>query len=186
MRRQILTLLSVGLIGLLHPSTTHAGPLDFMFSFTGTVPPGSVAGTVTGEIFGLTNNASGSASNVVIDSYPAGLGLPTPPLTIFSNITSNSFTVMNNAITDADYFAFDAADLIGLLINFPTAKGQNLNELENLGTTANNTVNLDGLAGITFTLVPSVPEPASVTLLATALALLWPLRRRGRRLAAPA
>jgi len=183
MRRQILTLLSVGLIGLLHPSTTHAGPLDFMFSFTGTVPPGSVAGTVTGEIFGLTNNASGSASNVVVDSYPAGLGLPTPPLTIFSHITSNSFTVMNNAITDADYFAFDAADLIGLLINFPTAKGQNINELE---TPGNNTVNVDGLAGITFTLVQPTPEPSSVTLLGIGLGAAALLRRRLWRRAASA
>ncbi len=45
-----MTILGAGLIGLMHPTASHAGPLDFMFSFTGTVPPGSVAGTVTGEI----------------------------------------------------------------------------------------------------------------------------------------
>ena len=91
---RIMTMLGAGLIGLIHPTASHAGPFDFMFSFTGTIPPSSVAGTVSGEIFGLTDNATGPASNVVVDGYPAELGLPSPPLTIFSFISENSFTVI--------------------------------------------------------------------------------------------
>jgi hypothetical protein len=70
-----MTILGAGLIGLMHPTASHAGPLDFMFSFSNTV--GNVNGTVTGEIFGLSDNASNqAASNVILDSYPAGLLLP--------------------------------------------------------------------------------------------------------------
>ena len=77
MNRMIL-ILGAGLIGLMHPAAAHATLLDFTFSFTGTVPPGSVAGTVTGEIFGLTEGASSSATNVIVVSYP--VGLEPPPL----------------------------------------------------------------------------------------------------------
>jgi hypothetical protein len=40
---RIMTILGAGLIGLIHPTASHAGPFDFMFSFTGTIPPSSVA-----------------------------------------------------------------------------------------------------------------------------------------------
>jgi hypothetical protein len=86
MRKQILTLLGAGLFGLMHPAASQADPLDFTFSFTGTVPPGTFAGTVTGEIFGLTEGATSSATNVIVDSYPAGLQPPSPPQTVFTFI----------------------------------------------------------------------------------------------------
>jgi len=153
-----------------------------MFSFTGTVSPSSVAGTVSGEIFGLTDNATGPASNVVVDGYPAGLGLPSPPLTIFSFIGENSFTVSNNQITAADYSASDSSDIIQLNLN---VSSHNV-----LATSTNGLLigNENGFAGATYSLVPPIPEPSSVTLLATGLlfAALWPLRRRLRRRAASA
>src|SRR5271155_1268759 len=102
MRKQILTLLGAGLIGLMHPAAAQATLLDFTFSFTGTVPPGSVAGTVTGEIFGLTEGASSSATNVIVVSYPVGLEPPSPPQTVFSGIVSNAFEVdSSGAVTGA-------------------------------------------------------------------------------------
>src|SRR5271170_3031461 len=85
---RIMTVLGAGLVGLMHPTAAHAVPLDFMFSFSNTV--GAVNGTVTGEIFGLTDNATGPASNVILDSYPTGLDLPAPPLTVFSDQADNS------------------------------------------------------------------------------------------------
>jgi hypothetical protein len=93
MRKQILTLLGAGLIGLMHPAVAHATLLDFRFSFTGTAPPGSVAGTVTGEIFGLTEGATSPASNVIVDSYPVGLEPPAPPVTLDLIGAINTFTV---------------------------------------------------------------------------------------------
>jgi hypothetical protein len=73
-RKQILTLLGVGLIGLMHPPAAQATLLNFTFAFSNTV--GSVAGTVTGEIFGLTEGATGPATNVIVDSYPVDLEPP--------------------------------------------------------------------------------------------------------------
>ena len=62
MRRAILMVVAtVYLLG------TNAMADNFTFSFTG------VAGTVTGEITGLQNNATGSATEVLITSYPATL-----------------------------------------------------------------------------------------------------------------
>jgi hypothetical protein len=45
---------------------------------------GNVAGTVTGEILGLVDNAASSATDIIITSAPAGLtgGLPTIPFSI--------------------------------------------------------------------------------------------------------
>jgi len=174
---RIMTILGAGLIGLIHPTASHAGPFDFMFSFTGTIPPSSVAGTVSGEIFGLTDNATGPASNVVVDGYPAELGLPSPPLTIFSFISENSFTVSNNQITAVDYSASDSSDIIQLNLN---VSSHNV-----LATSTNGLLigNENGFAGATYSLVQPIPEPSSVTPLATGLlfAALWPLRRRLRR-----
>jgi hypothetical protein len=185
-----MTILGAGLIGLMHPTASHAGPLDFTFSFTGTAPPGNVLGTVTGEIFGLTDNtANQAATNVVVDSAPTALGLPASPLplTIFTDDNPNSFTVMNGEITDAAFQAIDSSFTFILEIN---ARGVGENALTNDGQLL---LNEAGFPGVTFTPV-TVPAPllatgpvaAGVTLLATGLATLWPLRRRLRRRAASA
>ena len=50
---------------------TSAKADSFTFSFTNVV--GTVNGTVTGEIIGLTNNATGSAAEILITSFPSGL-----------------------------------------------------------------------------------------------------------------
>jgi hypothetical protein len=155
--------------------------LDFTFSFSNT--NGNVSGTVTGEIFGLMDNATGPATNVIVDSYPAGLGLPAPPLTIFSGVTENLFTVSAGEITAADYLAVTINN--GLSLN----SGGNLNALVN-GPAGKTVLNAGGFSGATYTPV-SVPAPllatgpvaASVTLLATGLATLWPWCRRRRRTA---
>jgi hypothetical protein len=173
MRKQILTLLVAGLIGLMRPTASHAGPLDFMFSFSNTI--GNVSGTVTGEVFGLTDNATGPASNVVVDSYPAALGLPAPPLAFFTNILINSFTVTNEMIIAARYLADNTADTAGLILNSPPENGLATNS----GTTV---INIDGFAGVTYTPLQPVPEPSSVTVLGTGFgllaALLWVLSQR--------
>jgi PEP-CTERM motif len=187
MRRQILTLLGAGLIGLMHPMAAQATLLDFTFSFTGTAPPGTAAGTVTGEIFGLTVGATSAATNVVVTSFPAGLELPSPPLTFFSNPSDNSFTVSAmGQITAATYEAGGATnDFHGL--NLPVSSIEFLSFLENISSAGlplivENSVG-DSLAGVTFTPVQPIPEPSSVTLLGIGLgvAALWQLRQKRRR-----
>ena len=183
--KQMLTILGAGFICLMSPTTSHATLLDFTFAFSNTV--GSVAGTVTGEIFGLTDNATGPAANVILDSYPAGLGLSMPPLTVFTiNAGTNSFTVLAGEITAANYDAFDAMFKASLRLDVLLGDNNVLASTQGSGFVANN----DGFAGVTYTPV-TVPAPplatgpvaASVTLLATGLAALWPWCRRGRRTA---
>jgi len=82
---------------------------SFEFSFTNTI--GTVAGTVTGEILGLTNNGvPGPASDVIITSYPSLFysepGLGTPPVDTASwLISSNLFTESGGAISSACFVA---------------------------------------------------------------------------------
>jgi hypothetical protein len=152
MKRQILTVLVAALIVLMHPTASHADLLDFKFSFQGAVT-GNILGTVTGEIFGLMDNATGPASNVIVDSYPAALKLPAPPLTI-GRIDVNSFTVSSGVVTNAAFHGASADDFASALLEL------NLN-LENLlasrvtGLELNNFL---GLNGIQFSPIP-VPGP---------------------------
>ena len=53
--------------------------VNFDFSFQNTI--GTVSGTVTGEILGLTDNSTGPATEVLITGFPAGMNNiagPTP------------------------------------------------------------------------------------------------------------
>ncbi|HUK52608.1 MAG TPA: hypothetical protein VL099_04890 [Candidatus Binatia bacterium] len=107
------SLFSVGLLGLLClmlPQTARAD--NFTFSFTGTY------GTVTGEIFGLTNNTTGAATDVTITSFP-GIFLSDPLLAgsavtdLFSgqwNILENTFTESSGAINS---YVFTCNDING-------------------------------------------------------------------------
>jgi hypothetical protein len=71
------------------------------FSFT------DATGTVTGELVGLANNGFSSATQVIIESAPAALGIPfglpldllsTPPGTL-TLVDANSFLLTNGVIT---------------------------------------------------------------------------------------
>jgi hypothetical protein len=87
-------------------TSTPGHALSFQFSFTNTI--GNASGTVTGLIEGLTDNATSSATDVIIQSYPAGLSsLPTAPITITQSLVSdNHFTVVNNSITSGIFVTF--------------------------------------------------------------------------------
>jgi hypothetical protein len=162
--------LGAGLIALLHPTASQA--LVFTFSFTDTI--GNVGGTVTGEIDGLVNGANVPATDVILESYPSGIGLPLPPQNAFSPPDFNSFGVSNNKIVDADYLdtlILSPSELF--LISLQTTDGSITNEEPNLVT----------IGPISYTLLQPTPVPAlgpfaSLALLALGLFLLRPTTNR--------
>jgi hypothetical protein len=87
------------LAAMLASTPGHALSFDFSFSNVS----GPVNGTVTGVVEGLTDNATSSATDVIVQSYPAGVtGLPAAPFDVPTG-GPNSFTVSNGSITKAEY-----------------------------------------------------------------------------------
>ena len=158
-------------------STSTARADDFTFSFSNTV--GDVSGTVTGEIIGLTNNSTSSATEVLITSYPAGLD------SIFSNPVNaslwdqqyqNSFTEVGGELTGGSFWAQDtvSGDPVGAQLYINVALGLspgNTNFLNVDGLDDFYVWNNDGVDSVTFAPASSItPEPSSLILLATGLA----------------
>jgi hypothetical protein len=166
-----LLIAATAMAALVAAAPAYAG-LDFYFSFIN--GNGNVSGTVTGEIFGLTDDTTSGATDVVIDSYPAGLSLPAVPWDIFndSNYTNvgNGFTVSGGVITAAFFAELDFADSSSFSLNdegFNNVIDLNGNAVENEG----------GFKGATYTAVPT-PEPASIVLLLSGMFGLRLIRRR--------
>jgi hypothetical protein len=94
MRRAVLMV--VPMIGLF---STAAMADDFIFSFPG----------VTGEIFGLTNNTTSSATKVLLTTYPPILGtIPVLDVTAWPRVDRNSFIEQDGQIVYASFGASDA------------------------------------------------------------------------------
>ncbi len=116
--RSVLTAIGMA-FALVGTTGAHAGALSFDFSFSnnGKFSFPSIDGEVTGEIVGLTNNATSAASQVYVFTYPSGLG--SSPATPFDATTlpvsSNSFTVVDGVITSGSFFASDGPLALGLL-----------------------------------------------------------------------
>src|SRR5215469_16910076 len=72
--------------------------LSFNFSFSHDF---GVAGTVTGEIDGLTDNTTGPATAVFVNSAPPVFNITTPVSIPIAGALDNSFTVSSGAITDS-------------------------------------------------------------------------------------
>jgi hypothetical protein len=85
-------------------ASTPGHALSFDFSFSNVA--GTVDGTVTGLIEGLADNTTSSATDVIVQSYPAGVGqVPPAPFTL-TQPSSNTFTVANGLITSALFITF--------------------------------------------------------------------------------
>jgi PEP-CTERM motif len=138
-----------------------AGPAraDLVFDFSFTNNSGNVSGTVTGEILGLVDNeANQSASEVLIDSYPAGLGnIGSTPIDVTSwfDQVANSFTVVSGQLTDVNF----EATATNAPPSYPSF------------TLQDTYAELNDTTGYVFSTAPNysqasvVPEPASLTLL---------------------
>jgi hypothetical protein len=149
-------------------TSSQAQALDFSFSFFGTI--GTTTGTVSGEIFGLANNATSAATDLVIDSLPPSFGFATPYDMFPTTPAANFFTVSNGVIIDGQFGAFDPTHTFEFGLNFAT---QNVVKDPAGATTYNNL----GFAGATYSAV-AVREPVSWALLISGIAGLRLLRRR--------
>jgi hypothetical protein len=152
--------------------------LNFTFSFVGT-PGDGVPGTVTGEIYGLTDNtANQPATDIVITSYPSALTyLPSTPWDIFSvpgmYFDVNSFTVSSGQITAASFLEVWPSNAGLLFLNAEGITG-------GLETSPIQLSTLDlGDSPVTYTpLTADAPEPASIAVLLSGLFGLGLMRRR--------
>lgn len=155
--------------------STYAKADNFGFSFTE-----SGVGTVSGVIMGLTNNSTGTATAVIIESMPAvfdaDLGNPPINATLWS-VAQDSFTETSGQITAMNFFAVEDADEIQLGLN-DTEGYTYLND--DVG--GHQVVGASGLSGLNLTpLTSTVPEPNSLLLLLTPLLLVALVA--GRRIA---
>jgi PEP-CTERM motif len=80
----------------------QAQALDFTFNVTNTL--GNVSGSYSGIVYGLTDNATGPATDVVITSFPGSLNsvAGSAPIDFFGSswtVRDNSFTVADGQIT---------------------------------------------------------------------------------------
>ena len=173
--------LMAALLGFSMPA--RAVTVDFSFDNV----TGSVAGTVTGAIFGLPFNGTGAATDIEIYSAPATLlaSLPALPFSVFTYaanlgqpVTFNSFTLTNGTVTAA-LFQINGGF-------FDLNVGGAFNQLTINDYTPGSTFpihyigNQSGFAGVSFA---TTPLPDSLPLFATGLALLGLLAWRRTRTA---
>jgi len=157
---------------------------DFSFSFTNTT--GNVVGTVTGEILGLTDNSTGPAADVIIESYPSALNADlftsyTAPIDLFAGgwpltTASDTFTESAGEITAAD-FGVDDGDF-----DFVTL-GTGCNIVSSF--CGNGFGNWEGsnFIGGTITYAPlgsSTPEPSTLGLALAGIVTLTARLRRSK------
>ncbi|MEJ0047924.1 MAG: hypothetical protein WDN04_18720 [Rhodospirillales bacterium] len=147
----------------------HAGPLDFNFTFVDNVGDGT---SISGEIIGLTDNATSSAAEFLIDSAtgPNAKTLSLP-LDLVPRATANEITVSSGAVTGIIFNGSNFDFFTGFDYYFRFSSGSFVDWYDN--TDISQPFWADG--DITFT---PVPEPAS-------LAMACVRCRRHRRRTAP-
>ena len=149
--------------------------LDFYFTFDGLVTGGPGSGTVSGEIFGLQDNATSQPTSIVVTSAPFGV----LPVT-FDSPFIGTFTVNSGMLTDGSMNAQDDpgdSSFYQLILS----NSDNTFYYDTPFLDHYNISNNGGFAGVTYT-PAAVPEPSNYGLLiCTAVGLLVGGRRLLRK-----
>jgi hypothetical protein len=162
-------------LGMILCEGTAQASLTYTFSFTDTT--GTVPGTVTGEILGLSDNSTGPATGVLIESWPTALNSDlftsyTSPIdtSLWPIENANTFTVSGGEITAAA-FAVDDGDFdfftLGTGCNLPSSECGNA-----FGNWSNAQWVGSASGDVTFSALSAVPEPSTFAYLALAVIAL--------------
>jgi hypothetical protein len=183
MRTTLLMVLAVTMLAAEGP--VQASQI-FDFSFTN--DGGNVSGTVTGRILGLNDNSTGPASHVLIDSFPGALsGLGAAPIdtALWNFPIVNSFTVTGGIVTAADFLVENDSPSSVDALGINEHDDFNVNRLLSVDKSTfaePEIISRGGLSAAHVTLAPSsTPEPATITLLGTAVVAIGALRLRRRQ-----
>ncbi|WP_217359338.1 hypothetical protein, partial [Anabaena sp. UHCC 0204] len=140
-------------------SPAHAAVFSFSFSTVSNVGSSDrIPGTVTGFIALPQTNGTSPAYEIAITSYPDALiGIPYKSFSVFKTIPftiyQNSFTVLNDTLIDANFFAVSQDWNIGFLLN-GNYEGNYFNALSGQ---QNQVMNSNGFTGATYSKITFRP-----------------------------
>lgn len=171
---------------LLAGAASPALALDVTFTFASDLTDpntsNAVAGTVSGRIIGLTDNATSSATSVWIDSFSVGgfAGVPVDAVTWdFQDV--NSFTLVAGVLTAASFHADNTSGLDRLYLNIDVGWPNGFTNYASVGNGNGTSIwNNNGFEGVVY---GAVPEPASWAMMITGFGLAGAALRRRRVLA---
>lgn len=180
MRNAIKLLLAAA---LLVGTTRFASAALLNFDFTLVQVGGSEK--VTGEITGLSNNATSTPSHFYIQTATAGFPATLPIDLASFALVGSTVTVTNDKITGLNYVSVSANPVFDLYTGFDlyTSVSDGSFTIDNADRNASDPLSA---VGFTASLVPAsaVPAPPPLPLFMVALASVWLVRRRPGGIAA--
>ncbi|MEO9896257.1 MAG: hypothetical protein ABJF05_07770 [Paracoccaceae bacterium] len=148
--------------GMSQLTGVSASTLDFNFSFD------QGANRLTGTVFGLTDDSTGTASLVSVTQSPGGA------FDIIPEIFQNEFVVRDGVLTNALFSSGSASSDAFFNVHFQISGGSGIFSADEAITGQG----LSAAGAISFSPVAAVPIPASGLLLLSVFGSVIALRRR--------